>query len=70
MTETPSFFTVAQNDRGAWTFVDPDGKPFVSLALNHLDDSDLRYPTTSRSSTASTARAENGPKESPVTSPS
>ncbi|MFM7014626.1 MAG: agarase [Actinomycetota bacterium] len=38
------FFTVGQNERGAWRFIDPEGKPFVSLGVNHIDDSDLRYP--------------------------
>lgn len=42
--ESATFFTVRQNESGAWSFVDPYGAPFVSLALNHLDDSDLRYP--------------------------
>ena len=44
-TETPNngFFRVANSD-GAWSFVDPEGKPFLSLALNHIDDTDLRYP--------------------------
>jgi hypothetical protein len=38
------FFTVSQNKQGAWSFIDPEGKPFVSLGVNHIDDSDLRYP--------------------------
>lgn len=38
------FFTVGQNERGAWSFIDSEGKPFVSLGVNHIDDSDLRYP--------------------------
>lgn len=42
--ENTAFFSVRQNASGAWSFVDPEGEPFVSLALNHLDDSDLRYP--------------------------
>jgi beta-agarase len=41
---TTNFFSLRQNESGAWSFVDPQGRPFVSLALNHLDDSDLRYP--------------------------
>ena len=43
MTNTNGFFTVGQKD-GRWSFVDPSGQPFISLALNHLDDTDLRYP--------------------------
>lgn len=39
-----AFFRVAQSENGSWCFIDPDGKPFFSLALNHLDDTDLRYP--------------------------
>ena len=42
--KTKAFFTVNQNENGAWSFIDPEGRPFISLALNHLDDSDLRYP--------------------------
>jgi hypothetical protein len=38
------FFTVAQSSTGSWSFIDPEGKPFVSLGVNHIDDSDLRYP--------------------------
>ncbi|TFB91445.1 agarase [Cryobacterium sp. HLT2-28] len=38
------FFTVAQSATGSWSFIDPEGKPFVSLGVNHIDDSDLRYP--------------------------
>ena len=38
------YFTVARNAAGAWSFIDPDGNPFVSLGVNHMDDSDLRYP--------------------------
>ena len=42
--QNQAFFRVAQNSSGAWSFIDPEGKPFVSLALNHIDDTDLRYP--------------------------
>jgi hypothetical protein len=38
------FFKVEQSDRGAWRFLDPEGKPFISMGVNHIDDSDLRYP--------------------------
>jgi len=30
------------NDR--WWFVDPDGAPFISIGLNHLDETNLKYP--------------------------
>ena len=42
--EDAGYFRVQQSKSGGWAFVDPFGEPFVSLALNHLDDSDLRYP--------------------------
>ena len=35
------FFTVAQSATGSWSFIDPEGKPFVSLGVNQIDDSDL-----------------------------
>lgn len=38
------YFTVAKSATGSWSFIDPDGKPFVSLGVNHIDDTDLRYP--------------------------
>lgn len=37
------FFTVAQRD-GRWRFVTPEGEPFFSIGLNHIDPSPLRYP--------------------------
>jgi hypothetical protein len=39
-----NFFTVGQHANGSWSFVDPSGEPIFSVALNHIDDSDLRYP--------------------------
>lgn len=39
-----NFFTVGQHANGSWSFVDTSGKPFFSVGLNHIDDSDLRYP--------------------------
>ncbi len=39
-----SFFRVLKRDNGSWSFLDPNGEPFFSIALNHVDDSDLRYP--------------------------
>ena len=40
---TGAVFTVGQR-RGRWWFVTPDGAPFFSIGLNHLDPSPLRYP--------------------------
>ena len=37
-----TFFTVSQR-KGRWWLITPDGKPFFSLALNHIDPSPLRY---------------------------
>lgn len=36
------FFTLAQR-KGRWWFVTPEGKPFFSIALNHIDPAPLRY---------------------------
>lgn len=41
--EPSRFFTVAERD-GRWRFVTPEGKPFFSIGLNHIDPSPLRYP--------------------------
>lgn len=35
-------FTVAKRG-GNWRFITPDGQPFFSIALNHIDPSPLRY---------------------------
>jgi hypothetical protein len=37
-----TFFTLAQR-KGRWWFVTPEGKPFFSIALNHIDPAPLRY---------------------------
>ncbi len=37
------FFTLGQRD-DHWWLVTPDGKPFFSLGLNHIDPASLRYP--------------------------
>jgi hypothetical protein len=39
-----NYFSVGKSATGSWSFIDPKGKPFVSLGVNHIDDSDLRYP--------------------------
>lgn len=36
------FFTLARR-RGRWWFITPEGEPFFSIALNHIDPSPLRY---------------------------
>jgi hypothetical protein len=36
------FFTL-QSYRGRWWFISPDGSPFFSLGLNHIDPSPLRF---------------------------
>ena len=38
-----SAFGLAQAD-GTWSFTDPHGQPFLSIGLNHADESSLRYP--------------------------
>lgn len=38
-------FTVGV-DEGTWRFVTPDGEPFFALGLNHIDDTNLKYPQT------------------------
>jgi len=37
------FFRV-ENAEGNWQMVDPTGKPFVSVGLNHADETNLKYP--------------------------
>jgi hypothetical protein len=37
------FFTMGQRG-GRWWFITPEGRPFFSLGLNHIDPSPLRYP--------------------------
>lgn len=41
--EPEGFFTLGQR-QGHWWFVDPRGKPFFSVGLNHFDPASLRYP--------------------------
>jgi hypothetical protein len=38
-----SFFRTQKNGDGRWSFVDPAGKPFLSIGLNHADESNLKY---------------------------
>ena len=38
-----AYFTLAER-HGRWWLITPEGRPFFSLALNHIDSSPLRYP--------------------------
>lgn len=38
-----NFFRLEEDDKGRWFFIDPAGKPFPSIGLNHADESNLRY---------------------------
>lgn len=40
--EPQRFFTVGQRG-GRWWFIKPDGRPFFSIGLNHIDPTPLRY---------------------------
>ncbi len=37
------YFTLGKRD-GHWWLVNPDGKPFFTMGLNHIDPASLRYP--------------------------
>lgn len=37
------FFTLGQR-QGHWWLITPDGKPFFTIGLNHIDPASLRYP--------------------------
>lgn len=39
---SPRFFTVAKRN-GRWRFITPEGEPFFSIGLNHIDPAPLRY---------------------------
>ena len=39
---TRGFFTVGQR-KGRWWFITPEGRPFFSIGLNHIDSATLRY---------------------------
>ena len=41
--DAKGFFTLGQVD-GHWLLITPDGKPFFTLGLNHIDPATLRYP--------------------------
>ncbi|WP_027684201.1 hypothetical protein [Rhizobium leguminosarum] len=38
------FFRLERLGPDAWTFVDPDGNAFVSIGLNHGEETNLKYP--------------------------
>jgi hypothetical protein len=38
------FFQTKQDAEGRWHFVDPLGNTFLSIGLNHADESNLKYP--------------------------
>jgi len=40
--ERPGFFRMAQG-HGRSSFITPEGRPFFSLGLNHIDSLPLRY---------------------------
>lgn len=42
-TEPNGFFTLGQRDNH-WWLITPDGKPFFTLGVNHIDPATLRYP--------------------------
>lgn len=41
--EPDGFFTLGQRD-GRWWLIQPNGEPFFSIGLNHIDPASLRYP--------------------------
>ena len=41
--QSDGFFTLGRRD-GHWWLMTPDGQPFFSLGLNHIDPASLRYP--------------------------
>ncbi|MFC1715817.1 agarase [Candidatus Poribacteria bacterium] len=43
MNTKSNFFTVEER-AGHWWFVTPDGQPFFSIGMNHIDSAGLRYP--------------------------
>lgn len=41
--EAKGYFTLGQADK-QWWFIAPDGNPFFSIGINHIDPASLRYP--------------------------
>lgn len=44
ITAAPTGFFRTERIDGAWWLISPDGFGFITVGLNHLDDTDLRYP--------------------------
>lgn len=42
-TEPEGFFTIGKQ-KEHWWFITPDGKPFFSMGINHIDPASMRYP--------------------------
>ena len=42
-TDPTGYFSLGRR-HGRWWFIAPDGEPFFSLGLNHIDPASLRYP--------------------------
>jgi len=47
MADKPRYFTVGKR-AGHWWFITPEGEPFFSIGMNHIDSSALRYPDSGR----------------------
>jgi hypothetical protein len=41
------FFTLGQR-KGHWWLITPEGKPFFTLGVNHIDPATMRYPENIR----------------------
>ncbi len=41
--EPEGFFTLGQR-KGHWWLITPEGKPFFTLGVNHIDPATMRYP--------------------------
>ena len=41
------FYTIEERD-GRWWFIAPDGAPFWSIGMNHIDSAALRYAESGR----------------------
>ena len=41
--DADGFFTLGRVD-GRWLLITPEGKPFFTLGMNHIDPATLRYP--------------------------
>ena len=41
--ESKGFFTLGKR-KDHWWLITPDGKPFFTMGINHIDPASLRYP--------------------------